>query len=161
KAGRIAAVDTYDAIGDYNSKPLHQTTNTWQCANPSNGSTIACPLLPAGEGWGRLVETHEKTNSNFSVKSSLPKTKSTIKYTWHQCSSGHIFGNVAHSSTGDASGAPRTHTHTDYACNETAYIVDKPSHVWTNNSGDTSTLEEKWFFYDGHTDTTIDKGNVT
>jgi hypothetical protein len=61
-----------------------------------------------------------------------------------------FYGNIAHSSRGDPLGSPRVQNHSDYGCldNGSAYIVDKPTHVWTNASNDATTLEEKWFFYD-------------
>lgn len=170
RAGRIFVVfegDLKDG-GTPISKPLRMTANVWECMNlsddPNTGTPIDCPADPQGEVWVRLKQVEEKTLSNFNLFTG--KSVTTVNHSWHKCG-GVFYGNIAHSSKGDPSGAPRVHGHTEYACRNdaTAYIVDKPSHVCTTSADaacdGANTLDEKWFFYDGQGLNALTIGNAT
>ncbi|MBI4517458.1 MAG: VCBS repeat-containing protein [Deltaproteobacteria bacterium] len=158
-AGRVQESWTFDAAngGSPWTTPLARSENTWECADPITGSVIGCPAEPAGDVWVRLSLIRRQEFSNYSIGSA--RTSTTQNHSWHQCNGKH-YGNVAHSSSGGTGTELRAHTHTDYACLDTAsaYIADKPLRVWVNASDDSTALEEKWFVYDGGA---LVKGNVT
>ena len=140
------------------SKPLTNSINLWECAEPGSGAVLpSCPKQPAGDVWVRLRSNYNYTYSNYG---STYRASVTANVDWQQCN-GKYYGNVAHSYTGDALGSNTwVHTHTDYACldNGSAYLVDKPTRVWVKDANDTHAIEEKWFEYDSGTPS---KGNVT
>lgn len=162
--GRAMASWTFDAGegGGLFEKPLEASVQTWECANPDTGQTMTCPVPPA-RTWVRLAASTHYVFSNYSFNQAAVTT--TVNEAWATCN-GKFYGLVAHSSEGDASGAPRLHTHRDFACIDdgSRYVVDRPIHERLAAT-DGTTLRERWLFYDAPPGTgsygTVSKGNLT
>lgn len=171
-SGRISQVWAWDGSGasaSFLTKPISIISNVWECAKPSNGSVSACPATPAGDLWVRLKSATTTTFSDFSLVAF--EQHGTVNDTWHSCApagggSPKYYGNVAHAYRGAGSGGPQLHTHTEYACLDTAnaYLVDRPIHVTVRDEA-SSVLEERWYWYDGANGDggygTVTKGAVT
>ncbi len=148
-SGKIQQTYTYDASNDQSWfwQPIGLTLNSWECVNPSTGSSIACPSQPLGNVWARLAQVEERAFSNFSLITY--KRSFTENLSWHQCG-GKFYGNVKRVRQGNLGSLPTINTETEYACTDTAsaYIVDKPTNVKIRSHDNATTVEEKWFSYD-------------
>jgi len=165
-AGKISGTATWDAggSGTFLSSPIGSTGNTWECAHPVGGAVITCPAIPAGDVWVRLKRTDE---SAYSGSLALLKTRFTVNESWHSCApagggGARVYGNVAHARRGASVGAPKLHTHTEYACRDdvNGYLVDRPVHVLVRDETN-KVLEEKWFWYDDGAFGSVVRGGAT
>jgi RHS repeat-associated protein len=161
-AGKVFSTLIYDGRGTSDTMPLESTLNTWECASPSTGSVIACPVQPAGNVWVRLQSVLESAYSSFSFAN--PQQRQTATLSWHRCgASSTSYGNAQDVIRGAVNGGPLVRTHTEYACIDTAaaYVVDRPVHVVVTDTSGGTNLQEKWFFYDGLGYAQVSTGNVT
>ncbi len=119
------------------------TTNAWSSSNPITGApSIVLPVLNS-------VTTSVTDDGGATTK----QTSTTYGY--------DAYGNVTSvGSLGDtAVTGDERYDYTEYAYNTTAWILNRPTHVYTRKS-DNTIVAQSWNFYDNGT-TVIPPGSIT
>lgn len=154
RKGKIQYANAYaaDPVNPYDHL-LTYTANNFQCADPSTGQLLDCPpaLTPGQRRWVQLWEGDKYDTTDGTVT----KLAFTKMLAWD------AYGNVTRVEQG-GTGTTKVDTYTTYAARDdaSAYLVDKPTHVWVLENNLTP-REEKWFSYDNLGFGQVATGDVT
>ncbi len=155
--GKVDQAATYQADGgsppaNFYAKPLTHTFNAWECFDPQFVE-IDCPNQLTAQVPRVIVRLKQESRWDY-INFMQPRASFTANVGFDQ------YNNVNRSLRG-GDGVPTVHTYTDFAYHdtETAYIVDKPTHVRVEENG--AVLEKKWFAYDSLPWGAVERGNVT